>query len=375
MSNTICTNSECKEEIPEKAKVCPYCGTAKQQKNLQRSEILAMFALLHLLTNLNASQKPKQQKWIEDIEKEWTVSDKEKFHILDKADHRNWTANMGELIKEIDTVLVKETNLELAYQMFRLNNHISYEEQMALDDLAKQFKLEKRQQDHINQNFKSQKNYRILKNSWMGRGHFGTQAIMIREKEALDHTTLIVSSSVTAGALGAIPVPFSDLFFVTPVQMGLVYKIGQNYGHELTKDRIKEFVSVFITTTIWRTLGAGVAKFIPGFGSVIGATVGFTSTYAIGIVADLWFKSNMELDADDLKEAFKETAEQAKDIFEEYKDKVMDKASDFKRKKKNAEKDGALVVLDKDMDEETSKINEYKRKLYELFGIEDETML
>ncbi len=101
---------------------------------------------------------------------------------------------------------------------------------------------------------------------------------MIDESKTIIH--------VASGAVGLIPIPFSDAFAIVPIQEGMIYKMNDAFGMELENSvaasLITGLLSVTVIVQVGRTLVNGFLKFIPVVGSVaVGATAA-TITEGIG---------------------------------------------------------------------------------------------
>jgi uncharacterized protein (DUF697 family)/tellurite resistance protein len=134
--------------------------------------------------------------------------------------------------------------------------------------------------------------------------------------EAATLDKMIVDASITNAALELLPESLASMA-ILPLQMRLVYRIGQAYGYELGAEHAKDFLA---------TLGVGLAgQYLEQFGRKllggllggvaggIGRAIGdqtassgltFATTWAIGQVARQYYASGRMLDADKLKAAF-----------------------------------------------------------------------
>jgi len=99
------------------------------------------------------------------------------------------------------------------------------------------------------------------------------------EQRAYPH---ILAYSTLAAAAGAIPVPFVDVLLLPGIQMRMVYQLAQLYGQPLTGERFWELAGALGLGLIARQAARSVAKFIPGLGSVLGAAIAGSSTFALG---------------------------------------------------------------------------------------------
>lgn len=126
----------------------------------------------------------------------------------------------------------------------------------------------------------------------------------------------IVNAAILNGALELIPHTLATMAIV-PLQMRLVYRIGQAYGYEIDRGHIKDFlatVGVGLTSQVFegftRQLLGGFARRLGGgllgglVGEATGSAVAFASTYALGQVAKKYYASRRTLTAAQLKDVF-----------------------------------------------------------------------
>jgi uncharacterized protein (DUF697 family)/GTP-binding protein EngB required for normal cell division len=109
-----------------------------------------------------------------------------------------------------------------------------------------------------------------------------TNALSNKHKKALDLRKKQASIEVNiasglAGAAGATPIPFSQAFVLVPIQVGMLAKISQTFGMEVSATMLSTLVTSLVgassATLIGRTVVSGLLKFIPGGGSVIGGAI------------------------------------------------------------------------------------------------------
>jgi len=107
----------------------------------------------------------------------------------------------------------------------------------------------------------------------------------------------VIKYSVLSGALGAFAIPgvaiATDLAVVC-VQVKLVRDIGQRWGHKVDKQAATSLIGGLGLGTGARIAVSNLAKLIPVWGSVVGATASFASTWALGQIADKYFESGMK---------------------------------------------------------------------------------
>jgi len=127
---------------------------------------------------------------------------------------------------------------------------------------------------------------------------------------------LIYSKATLAGVVGAVPIPVADIVVLTPMQIAMVTAIGYFHGIEITTERAVEFLTVVGAGMGLREAARQLVKLIPGWGSAISAAVAFAGTVALGESANAWFKSQMKMAPEELREVFKRAASKAKTDYE-----------------------------------------------------------
>jgi uncharacterized protein (DUF697 family) len=99
----------------------------------------------------------------------------------------------------------------------------------------------------------------------------------------------ILSYSVAAGAAGAVPLPLVDIPVVLAIQAKMFHSIASIYGQTLNKQLMAEFASALGGGLIARIGRSFLAKFVPGFGSLVGAAYSAATTYALGFSLSWYF--------------------------------------------------------------------------------------
>ncbi len=105
---------------------------------------------------------------------------------------------------------------------------------------------------------------------------------------------VIRDSVVWSMGAGLIPIPLADMVAVTAIQIDMLKQIASLYQVDFAENRLKSWIAALSGSAIPK-VGAGIIKFIPGLGSVIGgvsmAVLSGASTYAIGQVFAQHFES------------------------------------------------------------------------------------
>jgi uncharacterized protein (DUF697 family)/tellurite resistance protein len=139
----------------------------------------------------------------------------------------------------------------------------------------------------------------------------------------------VLQYAVLTAALGAFPIPglaiATDLAVIA-VQAKMISEVGALWGHSVDRKASKSILYGVGLGTGARLAVNNLAKLLPGWGSVIGATTSFASTYALGAVIEKVFSSWQtaeSVDPEALLAQFKKAEEQAKALYADQKDVII----------------------------------------------------
>jgi len=137
----------------------------------------------------------------------------------------------------------------------------------------------------------------------------------------------ILRYAMLAGAAELLPQSVASVI-VLPLQLKMVYEVGQLHGVALDRSQVMELASAFgigatsqVVESLARRLLGGVARQVGGrlFGgatqAATGALLSFSTTYALGHAADRYYARGRALGESDLKELFRQFQEDARTIF------------------------------------------------------------
>src|SRR4029453_4016452 len=142
---------------------------------------------------------------------------------------------------------------------------------------------------------------------------------------------VIPQHAVLAGALELLPQSLATMA-VIPVQLRLVYQIGQKYGQKLDAAQAKDLLATLgigaatqVLDGVARRVLSGVAQGVLGrllgglAGSVAGAAAGagtvFAATYALGHAAEQYYAQGRTLSPADLQALFVKLRDQAQELY------------------------------------------------------------
>jgi len=142
---------------------------------------------------------------------------------------------------------------------------------------------------------------------------------------AEEQDRMILNYAMLNGALELLPQSLASMAII-PLQMKMVYRIGQSYGYQLDQSSIKDFAAtagVGLTSQIVENLGRKIVGGILGsLGGILGSAgsqatgsaFSFVTTYALGKVAREYYAGGRKIDAAKLKQVFAAMTEEAKTL-------------------------------------------------------------
>jgi uncharacterized protein (DUF697 family)/tellurite resistance protein len=149
----------------------------------------------------------------------------------------------------------------------------------------------------------------------------------------------ILNHAILNGALELLPQSWASMAII-PLQMKLVYRIGQAYGYELDRGHLKEFVAtagVGLTSQyleqfgrkllggLLGSVGGGLGRMMGG--AATGMAFSFASTYALGQLAQRYYAGGRQMSTALLQETFQSLLEPAKQLQAQYLPQIQQRAS------------------------------------------------
>ncbi len=137
---------------------------------------------------------------------------------------------------------------------------------------------------------------------------------------------VIVKQAMLTGALEILPDSLASLA-ILPVQLRLVYLVGQQYGQQLDANQVKDLAGTLgigaaaqlVEGVVRKVLGGLTSGVLGGLlggatGLAAGAAVSFASTYALGHVAKQYYAQGRRLSTEDLRTLFVRFQSEAKGL-------------------------------------------------------------
>lgn len=151
-----------------------------------------------------------------------------------------------------------------------------------------------------------------------------TETITLAPKATAANDIVNNNIALAMGA-GLIPLPWLDLAAITAVQLKLGKELAEHYGVDYKEEQVKGIVvallGAYTSTAAASTAAAGLAKFLPGLGAVIGVVtlplVAGAITYAVGKIFIQHLESGgtfLSLKAADVQAGFLREVEKGKQV-------------------------------------------------------------
>lgn len=149
----------------------------------------------------------------------------------------------------------------------------------------------------------------------------------------------ILNHAIVNGAIELLPQSLATMAII-PLQIKLVYRIGQAYGHQLDKGHIREFIatagvgltSQYIEQFGRKLLGGLLGTVAGGLGRGLGrvgagAAFSFATTYALGQLAKRYYAGGRQMNTALLQQTYQSLLGQAKQLQGQYSSEIQHKAS------------------------------------------------
>lgn len=155
---------------------------------------------------------------------------------------------------------------------------------------------------------------------------------------AKDIDDMIINYAILTGALELMPQSLATLAII-PLQMKMVYRIGETYGYELDRGHIKEFIATAGVGLSSQVIEGYATKLFGGlFGKLAGqigksvanqatsSAMSFAATYAIGHMAQNYYSGGRTLSNIELHSLFDRFKTEASGLYSQYAADMQQKA-------------------------------------------------
>jgi uncharacterized protein (DUF697 family)/tellurite resistance protein len=148
----------------------------------------------------------------------------------------------------------------------------------------------------------------------------------------------ILNHSIVNGAIELLPQSLATMAII-PLQIKLVYRIGQAYGFQLDKGHIREFLatagvgltSQYVEQFGRKLLGGLLGSVAGGLGRGLGrasagAAFSFATTYALGQLAKRYYSGGRQMNTALIQQTYQSLLGQAKQLQGQYSSEIQHKA-------------------------------------------------
>jgi uncharacterized protein (DUF697 family) len=148
----------------------------------------------------------------------------------------------------------------------------------------------------------------------------------------------ILNHAIVNGAIELLPQSLATMAII-PLQMKLVYRIGQSYGYEMDKGHIKEFLatagvgltSQYVEQFGRKLLGGLLGSVAGGLGRGLGrvatgAAFSFATTYALGQLAKRYYADGRQMNTALLQQTYQSLLGQAQQMQGQFAGQIQQKA-------------------------------------------------
>jgi len=148
----------------------------------------------------------------------------------------------------------------------------------------------------------------------------------------------VLNHAIVNGAIELLPQSLATMAII-PLQIKLVYRIGQAYGHQLDKGHIKEFLatagvgltSQYVEQFGRKLLGGLLGSVAGGLGRGLGrvsagAVFSFATTYALGQLAKRYYAGGRQMNTALIQQTYQSLLGQAKQLQGQYSPEIEQRA-------------------------------------------------
>lgn len=253
--------------------------------------------------------------------------------ILEGTDIETFLGEKVDLAQEAELLTSDEARVETyrsAFGMAHADGDCSAEEKQTLEKLRELLKVSAAQSEEVARLFTE-----------VGSGPLEAKSAYSKIDDPAERMAMVrkltIKDAVMSALLGVFPVPILSIatdLAVVAIQVNLIRDIGALWGADTDKKAAKALLATFGLGTGARLAVNNVVKFLPGWGSLVGATTSFASTYAVGLVMHKYYERAAEgdVDVEALKAEFAAAAKEGKSAYKDNKDVIAKKEAETKSK-------------------------------------------
>ncbi|MDX2255786.1 MAG: TerB family tellurite resistance protein [Pseudanabaenaceae cyanobacterium bins.39] len=315
---------------------------------VNQQEVLASFKVLVSMAKADGKLKDEEFASLVDTFAE--------IHLPEGVTVENLLASDDEsievLLSQITSEIAQEMVYQSAYAMANVDGECSPEEEALLTKISQSFTSSKLwgKQEWIDTLEK-----RAQKSSISEQ----LRQVDDPEKRAIEVDNVTTDTCFLNAVLGAFPLPGIAIAFDMLIywnQLDLVQAIGKSWGYDRGREDLRKAIFGSLGITGTRIAVSNLAKLVPIFGMVVGATTAYASTWALGKVANEYFASGGEMDSFSLRQAFKKAKQEGEAIYKAKSEEIIAKKQAIEPQ---------LHMLNQELQDGSITPEEYQEKLKE----------
>jgi uncharacterized protein (DUF697 family) len=146
---------------------------------------------------------------------------------------------------------------------------------------------------------------------------------------------MILDQAILTAAMEVLPDRLSNMA-ILPLQLRMVYTIGQRYGQQMNAAQVKDLAATFglgaaaqfMESIVRKTFGGIAGGLLGGLlggatGLAAGAAVSFAATYALGHASAQYYAQGRQLSAADMKALFTRFQKEAETLYPRVQDRIQ----------------------------------------------------
>jgi uncharacterized protein (DUF697 family) len=256
---------------------------------MNSKEVLASLQLLIVVANANGVISEEERNGIQDALAGSTLPEE---YTVDSLLSENMP--LESILAVIQSEEARHQAFSAAYLLAYADGECSPAEKAILDDLQKRWSIPESEIIDLRN---------VIR---ISQGTVASSEEPIQTVHSENANDIIKRWRILTAICGASPIPILSEIAVLCMQISMVLKIGEIYGRRLDKASVKVLLATTGVGTGARVAASALAKFVPGWGSMVGVASAFITTHAIGKMAIKYFESDGTLSKEALKSLFNE---------------------------------------------------------------------
>ena len=288
--------------------------------SITHAQAVASLHVLVAVAKADGALHPEERKAIEAA-----LADVELADVIDAQELFDDEFDVDEQIALLSTAEARDETFRSAYSLAFADGDCSDEERALLERLREKLRIPSERRDELVRVFDKLVDKPVEAKSFFREIPDASERSRVVARETR-------KCAIVSALLGAFPVPglalVTDLAVIA-LQVGLVRDIAAMHGQQLDKKAAKGLLAG-VGVTGARLAVSNLAKLLPGWGSVVGATTSFASTYAVGRVFDSHFtraavSGATDVDKEALRAEFRRAEAEGKQEYAASKEEIEEK--------------------------------------------------